>query len=181
MGRQECLWLLSGVHGVGMSSNWASGDAECGKHLETPQWKVSRPGLQRPLALWPEISPNSEKWTCLSHWRLAAGSRPFLFAFNFSIFLSFSICSSCRQPKPFVLNQQQGYSRAFLAWNMGDYENIQQRDSKRAILVKQSKLLRSTPPSRLPKLPSKEEKVSCHFLDVSLEKPCWGLESVIWF
>ncbi|NP_001019472.2 uncharacterized protein C4orf45 homolog isoform 1 [Rattus norvegicus] len=62
------------------------------------------------------------------------------------------------QPKPFVLNQQQGYSRGFLAWNMGDYENIQQRDSKRAILLKQSKLLRSTPPSRLPKLPSKEEK-----------------------
>nr|XP_034355571.1 uncharacterized protein C4orf45 homolog isoform X2 [Arvicanthis niloticus] len=62
------------------------------------------------------------------------------------------------QPKPFVLNKQQGYSRGFLAWNMSDYEDIQQRNSKRAILVKQSKLIRNIIPSRLPKLPNKEEK-----------------------
>lgn len=64
---------------------------------------------------------------------------------------------------------------------MSDYEDIQQRNSKRAILVKQSKLLRSNMPTRLPKLPSKEEKVSCHFPELSLEEPYGGLASVIWF
>ncbi|NP_001136425.1 uncharacterized protein C4orf45 homolog isoform 2 [Mus musculus] len=61
------------------------------------------------------------------------------------------------QPKAFVLNKQLGYSRGFLAWNMSDYEDIEQRNSKRAILVKQSKLIRSNLPSRLPKLQEKKK------------------------
>ncbi|XP_051055392.1 uncharacterized protein C4orf45 homolog [Phodopus roborovskii] len=61
------------------------------------------------------------------------------------------------QPKPSVLDKQE-YSRGFLAWNMGDYEDTQQRNCKRAILVKQSIQPRTTLPSRLPRLPRKEEK-----------------------
>ncbi|XP_057612702.1 uncharacterized protein C4orf45 homolog [Chionomys nivalis] len=62
------------------------------------------------------------------------------------------------QPKPSVLDMQGENSRAFLAWSMSDYEDSQQRDSQRAILVKQSKSPRPSLPSRLPKLPKKEEK-----------------------
>ncbi|XP_075806807.1 protein SPMIP2 [Microtus pennsylvanicus] len=66
------------------------------------------------------------------------------------------------QPKPSVLDMQGRNSRAFLAWNMSDYEDSQQRDSQRAILLKQSKSPRPSLPSRLPKLPRKEEKgVAC--------------------
>ncbi|XP_063116976.1 protein SPMIP2 [Cavia porcellus] len=63
------------------------------------------------------------------------------------------------QPNPSVLDQQDRYSRAFLAWHMGDYEDTHQRNSKRATLVKQSK---SSPgkshPPRLPMLPTKQGK-----------------------
>ncbi|XP_051012870.1 uncharacterized protein C4orf45 homolog [Acomys russatus] len=85
------------------------------------------------------------------------------------------------QPKPFVLDKQGGYSRGFLAWNMSDYEDTHERNSKRAILIKQSKLLRTTLPSRLPKLLRKEEKVSCHLSESSLEKSHCRLERGICF
>uniref|UniRef100_A0A8C6RX76 Predicted gene, 17359 n=1 Tax=Nannospalax galili TaxID=1026970 RepID=A0A8C6RX76_NANGA len=62
------------------------------------------------------------------------------------------------QPKPSVLDKQGGYSRGFLAWNMSDYEDTQQRNSKWAILVKQSKSPSTALSSRLPKVPRKEEK-----------------------
>lgn len=149
------------------------------KVWETPRnssVEGKQPRFQMPLALWPEISSNvrNETFSPTEDWQLVLDLFYFLSIFFYFPFIS--ICCSCRQPKPFVLNKEQGYSRGFLAWNMADYEDIQQRDSKRAILVKQSKLLRSAPPSRLPKLPSKEEKVSCHFLELSLEeeekKPC---------
>lgn len=112
-----------------------------GRHLEPPQQEADRPGF---------LMPPTADWQ-------AAVSRPSP--------LTQLPCCFCRQPKPFVLDKQGGYSRGFLAWNMSDYEDTDQRNSKRAILVKQSKLLRTTLPSRLPKLPRKEEKVSCHFLN----------------
>uniref|UniRef100_A0A8C2QHL2 Predicted gene, 17359 n=1 Tax=Cricetulus griseus TaxID=10029 RepID=A0A8C2QHL2_CRIGR len=62
------------------------------------------------------------------------------------------------QPKPSVLDKLGGYSRGFLAWNMSDFEDAQQRNSKRAILVKQSKSPGTTLTPRLPKLSWKEEK-----------------------
>ncbi|XP_021086341.2 uncharacterized protein C4orf45 homolog [Mesocricetus auratus] len=62
------------------------------------------------------------------------------------------------QPRPSVLDKQGGHSRAFLAWNMSDYEDTQQRNSQRAILVKQSKSPRTTLPSRLPRKEEKKRK-----------------------
>ena len=50
-------------------------------------------------------------------------------------------------------------SRGFIAWHMGDYEDTSQRNSKRAVLLRQSKAalpIGSRPP-KLPKLPKKEE------------------------
>ncbi|XP_059121494.1 uncharacterized protein C4orf45 homolog [Peromyscus eremicus] len=62
------------------------------------------------------------------------------------------------QPRPSVLDKQRGYSRGFLAWNMSDYEDSEQRHSKRALLVRESKSPRPVLPIKLPKLPRKEEK-----------------------
>ncbi|XP_048220172.1 uncharacterized protein C4orf45 homolog [Perognathus longimembris pacificus] len=56
------------------------------------------------------------------------------------------------QPRPCVLDTQGRYSRGFLAWHMGDYEDTSQRNSKRALLLKQNK----SPPLRLSKPPKKE-------------------------
>lgn len=98
-------------------------------------------------------------------WQLFLDRLYLLSMFLFFYSLSSSICSYYRQPKAFVLNKQLGYSRGFLAWNMSDYEDIEQRNSKRAILVKQSKLIRSNLPSRLPKL--QEKKVSRHFPELA--------------
>ncbi|XP_058133358.1 protein SPMIP2 [Dasypus novemcinctus] len=61
------------------------------------------------------------------------------------------------QPKPCILDMQ-GYSRGAIAWHLGDYEDTNQRNSKWAILVRQSKSPRATRPSKLQKLPPKEEK-----------------------
>ncbi|KAM5255815.1 protein SPMIP2 [Ctenodactylus gundi] len=62
------------------------------------------------------------------------------------------------QPKPYVLDKQ-GKSRAFLAWHMGDHEDSDQRNSKWAVLVRESKSLssRASEPPKLPKLPTKRE------------------------
>ncbi|KFO31715.1 hypothetical protein H920_06914 [Fukomys damarensis] len=62
------------------------------------------------------------------------------------------------QPNPSVLDQQGRYSRAFLAWHMGDYEDPHQRDSKRATLTRQSKSPPRKPqPPKLPRLPTENE------------------------
>ncbi|XP_077876873.1 protein SPMIP2 [Ictidomys tridecemlineatus] len=63
------------------------------------------------------------------------------------------------QPKPFILDKQGRHGRGFIAWNMSDYEDSNQRNSNRALMVRQSQspLPRVSKPSRLPKLPEKEE------------------------
>uniref|UniRef100_A0A8C9QAI7 Chromosome 4 open reading frame 45 n=1 Tax=Spermophilus dauricus TaxID=99837 RepID=A0A8C9QAI7_SPEDA len=63
------------------------------------------------------------------------------------------------QPKPFILDKQGRHGRGFIAWNMSDYEDSNQRNSNRALMVRQgqSPLPRVSKPSRLPKLPEKEE------------------------
>ncbi|XP_008563415.1 PREDICTED: uncharacterized protein C4orf45-like, partial [Galeopterus variegatus] len=63
------------------------------------------------------------------------------------------------QPKPYILDKQGKYSRSTIAWHMSDYEDTNQRNSKWAILVRQSKspLPRASKPPQLPKLPKKEE------------------------
>ncbi|KAM4854897.1 protein SPMIP2 [Thomomys bottae] len=67
------------------------------------------------------------------------------------------------QPKPSVLDTQGRYSRGFLAWHMDDYENTLQRNSRRALLLKQSKLpsLRVPHPSKVPKTTEKKKKRPC--------------------
>ncbi|XP_053453879.1 uncharacterized protein C4orf45 homolog [Nycticebus coucang] len=59
------------------------------------------------------------------------------------------------QPKPHVLDMQGKYSRAFMAWHMGDYEDTDQRNSKWAMLVKENNSLTGRPSKSplLPKLP----------------------------
>lgn len=57
------------------------------------------------------------------------------------------------------------FSRGQIAWNMGDYENANQRNSKGATLIRQSKkVLPSSRPPKLPK-PPKEEVWSFAFLN----------------
>uniref|UniRef100_A0A8D2B6Q5 Sperm microtubule inner protein 2 n=1 Tax=Sciurus vulgaris TaxID=55149 RepID=A0A8D2B6Q5_SCIVU len=62
------------------------------------------------------------------------------------------------QPKPFILDKQGRHGRGFMAWNMSDYEDTTQRNSKWAVLVRQSKLPspRASKPSKLPKLTKTE-------------------------
>ncbi|XP_003257960.1 uncharacterized protein C4orf45 homolog [Nomascus leucogenys] len=64
------------------------------------------------------------------------------------------------QPKPHVLDMQGKQSRASFAWHMSAFEDTDQRNSKWAILVRQSKssLPRASKPSKLPRLPKKEKK-----------------------
>ncbi|XP_058406259.1 uncharacterized protein C4orf45 homolog [Diceros bicornis minor] len=64
------------------------------------------------------------------------------------------------QPKPSIMDMQGKYSRGSIAWHMGDFEHTDQRNSKWATLVRQSKatLPRAYRPPMLPKLPKKEEK-----------------------
>ncbi|XP_040107213.1 uncharacterized protein C4orf45 homolog [Oryx dammah] len=66
------------------------------------------------------------------------------------------------QPNPSIMDVEGSSSRGFIAWHMGDYEDTSQRNSKRAILLRQSKAalpIGSRPPNppKLPKLPKKEE------------------------
>uniref|UniRef100_A0A8C5P4E3 Predicted gene, 17359 n=1 Tax=Jaculus jaculus TaxID=51337 RepID=A0A8C5P4E3_JACJA len=61
------------------------------------------------------------------------------------------------QPKPSVLDRAGRYSRAFLAWHMDDYEGTHQRNSRRALLVKESKSPNIHQQARLPKLQSKDK------------------------
>uniref|UniRef100_A0A8C9AIH1 Sperm microtubule inner protein 2 n=1 Tax=Prolemur simus TaxID=1328070 RepID=A0A8C9AIH1_PROSS len=63
------------------------------------------------------------------------------------------------QPKPHILDMQGKYSRGFMAWHMGDYEETNQRNSKQAILVRQNKSPspRACKPPKLPTLPNKEK------------------------
>ncbi|XP_057582949.1 uncharacterized protein C4orf45 homolog [Hippopotamus amphibius kiboko] len=63
------------------------------------------------------------------------------------------------QPNPAIMNAEGSFSRGFIAWHMGDYEDTNQRNSKRAVVLRQSKAalpIVSRPP-KLPKLPKKEE------------------------
>nr|XP_054365033.1 uncharacterized protein C4orf45 homolog [Mirounga angustirostris] len=63
------------------------------------------------------------------------------------------------QPKPDIMDMQGKYSRGFIAWHMGNYENTNERNSKGAVLVRQSTaaLPRASRSPKLPKLPRKEE------------------------
>ncbi|XP_036280258.1 uncharacterized protein C4orf45 homolog [Pipistrellus kuhlii] len=63
------------------------------------------------------------------------------------------------QPKPFIMDTLGKFSRGRIAWNMGDYENTDQRDSRGATLVRQAK---AAPPGdsrpwKQPMPPKKEE------------------------
>ncbi|XP_027453549.1 uncharacterized protein C4orf45 homolog isoform X2 [Zalophus californianus] len=66
------------------------------------------------------------------------------------------------QPKPDIMDIQGKYNRGFIAWHMGNYENTNERNSKGAVLVRQSTtvLPRASRSPKLPKLPIKEEKKS---------------------
>ncbi|EPQ04149.1 Hypothetical protein D623_10031354 [Myotis brandtii] len=81
--------------------------------------------------------------------------------------LSFSECSTVivnctndlRQPKPSTMDVLGKFSRGQIAWNMGDYENTDQRNSRGATLVRQAKetLPVAFRPPKLPMPPKKEE------------------------
>ncbi|XP_042839620.1 uncharacterized protein C4orf45 homolog isoform X1 [Panthera tigris] len=62
------------------------------------------------------------------------------------------------QPKPYIMDMQGRFSRGSIAWHMGDYENTDQRNSKAAVLVRQStaELPRASKQPKLPKRPRKE-------------------------
>uniref|UniRef100_A0A8D1RII7 Uncharacterized protein n=3 Tax=Sus scrofa TaxID=9823 RepID=A0A8D1RII7_PIG len=64
------------------------------------------------------------------------------------------------QPNPSIMDAEGSFSRGSVAWHMGDYENTDQRNSKRAVLLRQSKsaLPRAYRPPKLPKLPEKEKR-----------------------
>ncbi|XP_053514711.1 uncharacterized protein C4orf45 homolog [Artibeus jamaicensis] len=63
------------------------------------------------------------------------------------------------QPKPYVMDMLGRFSRGRIAWNIGDYENTNLRNSRAASLVRQSKAALPRA-SRLPKppKPAKQEK-----------------------
>uniref|UniRef100_A0ABI7X6E5 Uncharacterized protein n=1 Tax=Felis catus TaxID=9685 RepID=A0ABI7X6E5_FELCA len=63
------------------------------------------------------------------------------------------------QPKPYIMDMQGRFSRGSIAWHMGDYENTDQRNSKAAVLVRQStaELPRASKQPKLPKRPRKEK------------------------
>ena len=63
------------------------------------------------------------------------------------------------------MDAEGSFSRGFIAWHMGDYEDISQRNSKRAILLRQSQaaLPRVSRPPKLPKLPKDQEVQSFAF------------------
>ncbi|KAM7141618.1 protein SPMIP2 [Molossus nigricans] len=64
-----------------------------------------------------------------------------------------------RQPKPCIMDMLGRFSRGRIAWNMGDYENISERNSTGATLVRQNKtaLPGASRPPKLPKPPKKEK------------------------
>ncbi|KAM5230118.1 protein SPMIP2 [Hipposideros larvatus] len=64
------------------------------------------------------------------------------------------------QPKPCIMDMLGKFSRGCIAWNMGDYEDIDQRNSKAAALLRQNKaaLPRASRPPKPPKPLKKEEK-----------------------
>ncbi|XP_044911664.1 uncharacterized protein C4orf45 homolog isoform X1 [Felis catus] len=66
------------------------------------------------------------------------------------------------QPKPYIMDMQGRFSRGSIAWHMGDYENTDQRNSKAAVLVRQStaELPRASKQPKLPKRPRKEVRNS---------------------
>ncbi|KAM9086576.1 protein SPMIP2 [Megaptera novaeangliae] len=69
------------------------------------------------------------------------------------------------QPNPSIMDAEGSFSRGFIAWHMGDYEDTNQRNSKRAILLRQSQaaLPRVSRPPKLPKLPKEQEVQSFAF------------------
>ncbi|XP_070273351.1 protein SPMIP2 [Myotis yumanensis] len=64
------------------------------------------------------------------------------------------------QPKPSTMDVLGKFSRGQIAWNMGDYENTDQRNSRGATLVRQAKetLPAASRPPKLP-MPLKKEEV----------------------
>uniref|UniRef100_A0A8C9B4A7 Sperm microtubule inner protein 2 n=1 Tax=Phocoena sinus TaxID=42100 RepID=A0A8C9B4A7_PHOSS len=69
------------------------------------------------------------------------------------------------QPNPSVMDAEGSFSRGFIAWHMGDYEDTNQRNSKRAVLLRQSQvaLPRVSRPPKLSKLPKEQEVQSFAF------------------
>lgn len=67
------------------------------------------------------------------------------------------IHSYFRQPKPSIMDVLGKFSRGQIAWNMGDFENIEQRGSRGATLVRQAKAALPAA-SRRPKLPTPPKK-----------------------
>ncbi|XP_026972650.1 protein SPMIP2 isoform X1 [Sagmatias obliquidens] len=69
------------------------------------------------------------------------------------------------QPTPSVMDAEGSFSRGFIAWHMGDYEDTNQRNSKRAVLLRQSQvaLPRVSRPPKLSKLPKEQEVRSFAF------------------
>ncbi|XP_006867999.1 PREDICTED: uncharacterized protein C4orf45 homolog [Chrysochloris asiatica] len=63
------------------------------------------------------------------------------------------------QPKPYIMDMQGRYSRGSFAWQLGDFENTNKRNSKWTILVRQSKSSapRASIPSKLPKISYKDQ------------------------
>ncbi|XP_032990211.1 uncharacterized protein C4orf45 homolog [Rhinolophus ferrumequinum] len=61
------------------------------------------------------------------------------------------------QPKPCIMDMLGRFSRGSIAWHMGDYEDINQRNSKAAALIRQNKAALPGA-SRPPKLPPKKEE-----------------------
>ncbi|XP_054432073.1 protein SPMIP2 [Pteronotus mesoamericanus] len=64
------------------------------------------------------------------------------------------------QPRPCIMDMLGRFSRGRIAWNMGNYEDMDQRNSKGASLIRQSKagLPGASGPPKLPKPPKKAEK-----------------------
>ncbi|XP_057344264.1 uncharacterized protein C4orf45 homolog [Manis pentadactyla] len=63
------------------------------------------------------------------------------------------------QPKPYIMDMQGKNCHGSIAWHMGDFENTNQRNSKWATLLQQSKTVssRASRPPKRPQLPTKEE------------------------
>lgn len=101
-----------------------------------------------------------EKWTNLNYLKTCGlVSRSFQFE-NQPIFSYF------RQPRPPIMDMLGRFSRGSIAWHMGDYETISERNSKGSILVRQSKASAVpgvSTPSKLPKVPKKQEVWSALF------------------
>lgn len=126
-------------------------------------------GPQLSQVTWLEITSSHQRNTNLNSLKThGLGSRSFLSENQ-------PVCSYFRQPKPFILDKQGRHGRGFMAWNMSDYEDTTQRNSKWAVLVRQSKLPspRASKPSKLPKLTKTEAVWPIVFLNHHRNNSAW--------